>query len=356
MASRYYAVPMPRSAELPAGDDLHARLLQGVSRTFALTIPQLPAALETVVCNAYLLCRILDTIEDEPTLTFLQKRYFSDRFVEAVRADYSPVLFAADLAPRLSAHTIPAEHELIRHADTVIHATYEFAEPQRRAIERCIEVMADGMVEFQGTREFRGLENVDALARYCYHVAGVVGEMLTELFCYHSPLIARQREALMPLAVSFGQGLQMTNIIKDLWDDYQHGACWLPRDVFGAAGFDLDDLRPGCDRTHFNQGLERLIGIAHDGLDKAMEFVLLIPKQETGIRLFCLWSIGMALLTLRKINKNQDYTSGNEVKISRRSVRATYVTLRMTVRNDALLKSLAQIAGSTLPRIAQAGL
>ena len=36
----------------------------------------------------------------------------------------------------------------------------------------------------------------------------------------------------MRLAVSFGQGLQMTNILKDIWDDRERGACWLPRDAF----------------------------------------------------------------------------------------------------------------------------
>ena len=40
------------------------RILPHVSRTFALTIPQLPPALRTPVTNAYLLCRIADTIED----------------------------------------------------------------------------------------------------------------------------------------------------------------------------------------------------------------------------------------------------------------------------------------------------
>ena len=42
--------------------------LPGVSRTFALTIPQLPEPLRHAVGNNYLLCRIADTIEDEPTL------------------------------------------------------------------------------------------------------------------------------------------------------------------------------------------------------------------------------------------------------------------------------------------------
>jgi farnesyl-diphosphate farnesyltransferase len=45
------------------------QILPHVSRTFALTIPQLPLGLRTAVTNAYLLCRIADTIEDEPALS-----------------------------------------------------------------------------------------------------------------------------------------------------------------------------------------------------------------------------------------------------------------------------------------------
>ena len=56
------------------------QILQGVSRTFALTIPQLPKPLRDVVGNAYLLCRIADTIEDEPALSIEQKHKFSESF------------------------------------------------------------------------------------------------------------------------------------------------------------------------------------------------------------------------------------------------------------------------------------
>ena len=43
-------------------DDFQSDMLEQVSRTFALTIPQLPPTLRRVVANAYLLCRIVDTI------------------------------------------------------------------------------------------------------------------------------------------------------------------------------------------------------------------------------------------------------------------------------------------------------
>ena len=55
----------PSSFNQLAHDELYQRsILESVSRTFALTIPLLPNGLEKVVGNTYLLCRIVDTIED----------------------------------------------------------------------------------------------------------------------------------------------------------------------------------------------------------------------------------------------------------------------------------------------------
>jgi farnesyl-diphosphate farnesyltransferase len=88
-------------------------ILQGVSRTFALTIPQLPAALHLVVGNGYLLCRIADTIEDEPQLTAEQKRHFSQEWVRVIAGETAPLTFSQALFPLLSDKTLPAERDLI---------------------------------------------------------------------------------------------------------------------------------------------------------------------------------------------------------------------------------------------------
>jgi farnesyl-diphosphate farnesyltransferase len=173
--------------------------------------------------------------------------------------------------------------------------------------------------------------------------------MLTRLFCLHSPEIAKKRDALMVFAISFGQGLQMTNILKDVWEDYERGACWLPRNLFAEEGFDLDDLTTVKNRTEFEHGIQRLIGIAHRHLRNAIAYTLLIPKQETGIRKFCLWATGLAVLTLRKINKRLYYTNGAQVKISRLSVKGTILATRLTLQNDALLKLLFYLAAWHLP-------
>ncbi len=328
---------------------LQDALLPGVSRTFALTIPQLPEALRVPVTNAYLLCRLADTIEDEPGLKPAEKRHFHDWFVSAVRGEASADELSRALHPRLTDATLAAERELILHMADVLQTTYALPQRQRESLERCVAIMCSGMPEFQHDGGLEGLENLRELERYCYFVAGVVGEMLTELFCDYSAQIASRRKELMDLAVCFGQGLQMTNILKDIWEDRTRNACWLPRDVFSDAGVDLAELEPERSRRGFDKALNELIGVAHARLRDALSYTQKIPAGETGIRRFCLWAIGMAVLTLRKIHRNPDFSAGAEVKISRRAVRATIVTANLTARSNTALTKLFELAARGLP-------
>ena len=116
------------------------------------------------------------------------------------------------------------------------------------------------------------------------------------------------RDELFSLATSFGQALQMTNILKDIWEDSKRGACWLPRDIFLDVGFDLRDLASGQSNASFVKGLNSLIAIAHKHQQNALRYIQLIPRQETGIRRHCLWALGMAVLTLRCIHRNPTFT------------------------------------------------
>jgi farnesyl-diphosphate farnesyltransferase len=327
------------------------RILQGVSRTFALTIPQLPPTLYPVIGNAYLLCRIVDTVEDDNGLSSEQTRKFAEMFIQVVSGEIAAETFATELFPLLSAHTIPAEQDLIKNTPAVIRVTHSFNPTQRKALERCVRIMAQGMADYQDSESLTGLTDLAALDRYCYHVAGVVGEMLTELFCDYSAEINRNKPALMKLAVSFGQGLQMTNILKDIWEDRKRGACWLPQDIFREKGFDLSDLQPGCTDPRFNEGLGVLIGIAKAHLRNALTYTCMIPPKEKGIRRFCLWALGMAILTLNKINQNRSFMEGTQVKISRRSVKATVIITSTLASQDWALEKMFTFASRQLPEV-----
>ncbi len=331
-----------------------AEILQGVSRTFALTIPQLPSPLSDAVGNAYLLCRIADTIEDEAALSAGQKREFSEGWIGVVEGSRDAQDFAAALGGLLTGSTTEAERDLVANIPRVMRITNSFSATQQQAMQRCVRIMAHGMAEFQDGAGLEGLNDLKHLDRYCYYVAGVVGEMLTELFCDYSAEIGARHDELFALSSSYGQGLQMTNILKDIWEDRNRGACWLPRSVFLAAGFDLRSLSPGQTDPGFVEGLNRLIAIAGQHLANALRYILLIPAHETGIRRFCLWSLGMAVLTLRRTYTTPAFGSGQEVKISRRAVKTVVVTTSALARFDAALKLLFVGLGRGLPRVREA--
>src|SRR2546423_4679957 len=330
------------------------RILPHVSRTFALTIPQLPPDLRTAVTSAYLLCRIADTIEDEPALSAAEPSASLQRFPRVVCGREQAASLARELEQRLSERTLPAERDLVRNMERVVRMTARLHEQQRAAIQRCIEVMCYGMHQFQSTASARGLPLSSDLDSYCYYVAGVVGEMLTELFCGHSASISQRRAALHELAVSFAQGLQMTNILKDLWEDRRRGACWLPQEVFTPHGIDLAQLSPERYDARFHAGVRELIGVAHAHLRNALSFTLLIPGEEPGIRRFCLWAIGLAVLTLRNIERTPQFTAGSQVKVSRAAVGMTRMLTSLAVRSDRILLRLFEGAARGLPLAAPA--
>ena len=319
-------------------DIFQEQMLQGVSRTFALTIPELPDPLRAVVGNAYLLCRIADTIEDEPGLNLDEKYMFSEQFIEVVNGRFNADSFAQQLAPKLSEQTPADEQILIENTPRVIRITHSFNEHQIRAMERCVNIMSRGMIDFQQNASLEGLSDIKQLDQYCYYVAGVVGEMLTDLFCDYSAEMGKNKDAMLKLAVSFGQGLQMTNILMDIWDDRIKGACWLPRDVFHNHNASLDIAAGHQGDPNFAKGILTLVEIARGHLKNALQYILMIPAHETGIRRHCLMALGMAVLTLRRIHANPNFSERQEVKISRRSVYAVSIASKVLSGKDRILQ------------------
>ncbi len=332
------------------------QILPHVSRTFALTIPELPPALRTSVTCAYLLCRIADTIEDEPALSPPETLDFLQRFSALLTGRGDPAELAREIERRLSDRTLPTERDLVSNLQRVIRVMEGLRAPQRAAIHRCVELMCYGMPRFQFTASLKGLARSTDLDDYCYYVAGVVGEMLTELFCDYSADIARNRDALSKIAASFAQGLQMTNILKDVWEDRSRGACWLPQEVFTRYGVDLGQLSSQPFDPRFGAGFRELLGVAHAHLRNALDYTLLIPGKETGIRRFCLWAIGLAVLTLRKIDRHPRFTAGVQVKVTRSAVAMTRILTNAAVSRDWMLRFLFACAAQGLPlaRLAEA--
>ena len=303
--------------------------LQKVSRTFALTIPLLPMRLADWVGNAYLLCRIVDTIEDDPALSCSIKQQHMDCFLMSLQGgSISVEAWSRQLAECLSIDTPAGELALIADIPAVLARLFSFPAAVQRILVQGVSIMSRGM---SAQQQHANISDGNALDYYCYHVAGVVGELLTELFSVYAPAIGQQKAVLLPLAVSFGEGLQLTNILKDIQEDAARGVRWLPGPPLAAAE---------CSTHQDQQQIADYIALAHGHLQDALAFTLKLPKQEPGIRQFCLWAIGMAVLTLQKIQHSDAYLTGHNVKITRRAVRNVILGCRLTGRYDRGLRWL----------------
>ena len=120
-----------RPSTINAELDYQARLLPGVSRTFALTIPRMPPPVSDQVTNAYLLCRIADTIEDDLSIAPDDKDALLAAFVDVVddRAPAGP--FAESCLGQLGPAVLPAERELVANTRRVVALTHGLGAAQR---------------------------------------------------------------------------------------------------------------------------------------------------------------------------------------------------------------------------------
>jgi len=319
-------------------------MLPRVSRTFAICIRLLPSDLEYPVLLAYLLCRVADTLEDTTRLSPSEKAVLLDSFsrgvaaaeggIEQLREAFSPWVGDDEL--------------LVHHADAVLREFGKLSEAQRAAIVPWVQEMCAGMATFAGpsaesaeSAEGPGLiSTMDDLDRYCYYVAGTVGHMLTELFSRHHPSVGNRYDRLKGLATSFGLGLQLTNIIKDVADDRRRGRIFVPRQLCQAAGISPDEVQDPVHVHEARQVMDRLIDKAKGHLCDALRYSTSLPRREYRIRAFCLTSLYFAVRTLRLAQDDGRLLRADQkLKITRAAVRRTVVATKVVAPVDALVRA-----------------
>lgn len=215
--------------------DLLDEHLQHTSRTFALSIPRLPSPARETVTVGYLLFRIADTFEDAAAWPRDARRRALDDF--AALLDGSSREGPAALGARW-ADARPTEHagylSLLRATGAVFAAFDALPDAAREIVRRHALRTTLGMRDMVDRSDVAGslsLRSVDDLRAYCYLVAGIVGELLTDLFLALTPSLAREEGPLRACAVAFGEGLQLVNILKDAADDARDGRVYLPPDA-----------------------------------------------------------------------------------------------------------------------------
>ncbi|HEY5894593.1 MAG TPA: phytoene/squalene synthase family protein [Chthoniobacterales bacterium] len=171
----------------------------------------------------YGFCRVVDDIADDPGVAVEERR----RQLNLWRASLSGPACGED----------PLAGEL-----RSVLAKYRIDPALPREIIAGVEMDLDA----------RRYETFEDLQLYCYRVAGAVGLVSIAIFGCHDPL-SRDH------AVTLGEALQLTNILRDVGEDYRNGRrIYLPLSWMREAGVTESDLGKGNVSEPFVHLMNRL--------------------------------------------------------------------------------------------------
>jgi len=289
-----------------AGGALTSAQLKRVSRSFYLSLAVLPKAVRPTIGLAYLFARAADTIAD----TRLIERQSRISHLDALRAELEAQQtdtrrVAAIVRAAAGPQSLPAERTLLERLPECF-AAYRALEPLdrervRKVLATIIEGQSQDLRVFPGEDEGKlaALETRQDLYRYTYLVAGCVGEFWTEVHAAHRPRLRHwDLPRMRQLGIRFGQGLQMTNVLRDIPRDLRHGRCYLPRQDLARLGLEPRDLLDPASAPAVRPLLVDLLNATLDHYEAGWQYTFAIPKRETRMRLACAWPLLIGLRTL----------------------------------------------------------
>ena len=319
--------------------------VQGVSRTFALTVDVLEEPMASHICLGYLLCRVADTVEDAGHIPPAAQSDVLETYRRAIDPDEDVDIgrFRSDVDEWLPA---PAERtadwNVVAESPTIV-ATFEQLDPEvRAAVVPPVVEMVDGMAMFVDRHAGEGglrIDDRDELEQYCYYAAGTVGNLITNLLTRGEVGEDRARQ-LRDTAEEFGLLLQLVNVSKDVYDDYtEENNVYLPAEWLEAEGVDQESVIDPENRESSARVVGRTAKYARSFLDDAQAYLETMPLSH-GNTLEA-WTVPylLAVGTLRELgSRPEDALTEAGVKISRQEVFAV-----MSVAGDAGRDSVAEL-------------
>lgn len=281
-------------------------ILPKVSRTFALNIVQLKGDIYKAVLLGYLFFRIADTFEDDACQNEAQKIKTLHNYAEVFRGNKT-LRERLDLYQSLEFSWLAESlaKELLENGDRVIRCYFKLPNIYREIIDPHIVRTSEGMARFQkrkrqGSAKVFQLQNLAELEEYCYQVAGIVGEMLTQLFCLEENISPLKSE-LEKYQTQFGLALQVTNIVKNYPEDIARGWCYIPASITEKYDIHLDQVThpPIVPKKILYELTPTILGY----FNSTLKYIKIIPQSESPIRMFCIIAFVLAYNTLLHLSQ-----------------------------------------------------
>ena len=186
------------------------------AKNFYWAFRVLPQHKSDAMCAVYAFMRKADDLSDDETLTLDQRRSAMAAWTRDWQASRhgvpttDPVFIALNDTQRR--FNIPGAL-----LEELIAGTTMDLDPQPAGV-RVLTLTTPGQ---HTPRDYQVYESFDALYRYCYLVASVVGLVCIRIFGYTDPYAEN-------LAERTGLAFQLTNILRDVREDADRGRIYLP--------------------------------------------------------------------------------------------------------------------------------
>ena len=219
------------------------------AKNFYYSFRVLPQAKSDAMCAVYAFMRKADDLADDESKPLPQRRVEMAAWLESWRAaraigggDDAVFLALTDTQRRFGISDALLE-------DLVRGTTLDLEERQP-GVE--IVAVTTELDEAPVTEEFQVYETFDALYRYCYLVASVVGLVCIKVFGYTD---ARAEK----LAEQTGLAFQLTNILRDVEEDATRLRIYLPQDDMRAAGTNVREIVLAAQGYDAEPNVQRLL-------------------------------------------------------------------------------------------------
>jgi farnesyl-diphosphate farnesyltransferase len=326
-----------------------------VSRSFAVVVPAVEEPLRYYLAAAYLICRVIDNIEDcsQP------HEWKIKRFNELEVLLDTPQL-AMEILGKWEHESWPGlsddeEKIMSTSAGLPLWEIFRSIPPSPQAIiRRWTKAMASGMSQLddpQVSPQFIAVSDKQVIRDkrdyddYCYIVAGTVGHMATELVSQHYGLPKATADRLSGRAEACGRGLQKTNIIKDFASDLERGISYL--NAGWMQEINNQPLQLGGAPDKWTQ---KVFNDVLSDLDQATEYLLTLPESALGYRkasLLCLLPAYQTLI-LAAEEKSKLFTPEHNFKISHETMAACMRDTEQLALDNEGIREYSQAAKATI--------
>ncbi len=230
-----------------------ARVVQHHAKSFYFSSFPLPAAKRRAAYAVYAFCRHCDDVVDR-----------AEGASEASAA-------ASELGGLLSSLYQGAAPASLPWGLAFSETVHRYGIEQRFFSDLIEGVRMDALPEVR-------IANWSELERYCYHVASVVGLAMAPILGMSDPGAAKQ-------AADLGTAMQLTNILRDVVEDFENRRIYLPADELERAGLPTESLPDFASlewkhyAKHFVARASKYYGAAESG----------IPSLANDGSQYCAW-------------------------------------------------------------------